>query len=60
VDDKYERLGIRVTSIGEPPYLDPGVAGDGVEFTKEPDSNGVRMNGDTKGVAYGNGHPNGH
>ena len=25
VDNKYERLGIRVTSIGEEPYLDPAV-----------------------------------
>jgi hypothetical protein len=64
VDDKYERLGIRVTSIGEPPYLDPGVAGDGVAFTKEPASNGVHYNGvhtngETNGVANGNGHANG-
>lgn len=60
MDDKYERLGIRVTSIGEPPYLDPGVAGDGVAFAKEPVSNGVQMNGEMNGVANGNGHANGH
>jgi hypothetical protein len=47
VDDKYERLGIRVTSIGEVPYLDPAVeAEDKVEeATGIEEPNGIESNG---------------
>lgn len=47
VDDKYERLGIRVTSIGEVPYLDPAVkAEDEVEEANSiAEPNGIESNG---------------
>jgi hypothetical protein len=41
VDDKYERLGIRITSIGEVPYLDPAVEAEYEVETKGSESNGV-------------------
>lgn len=45
-DDKYERLGVRYTSVGEPAYFDPA--------TEAP----VEANGN--GAANGSGIANGH
>ena len=51
VDDKYERLGIRITSIGEVPYLDPAVEAEEVVETNGTESNGVESNGfETNGL----------
>jgi len=54
LDNKYERLGIRVTSVGEVAYLDPAADNEALYEQRAAEaSNGHTENGSTNGV---NGH----